>query len=181
MAEIITEKILVAYASTYGSTKEVAEAVAAILGERGIETDLIQMRKVGTLDGYCGVVLGAPLYMFHWHKDALQFLAQQRKALQMLPVAVFALGPFGDPSAEDWQEVRKQITSELAKFPWLSPVAVEVFGGKFDPTKLRFPLNLLPALRDQPASDIRDWGAIREWVNSLPEVFEQAIEELCTK
>lgn len=172
MAEIVTEKILVAYASTYGSTKEVAGAVAAVLGEHGIETDLIPMRKVGTLEGYHAVVLGAPLYMFHWHKDALQFLTQQRKALQKLPVAVFALGPFGDPSDEEWQEVRKQIKAELGKFPWFEPAAVEVFGGKFDPNTLRFPLNLLPALRNMPASDVRDWEAIRAWAISLPEIFQ---------
>jgi menaquinone-dependent protoporphyrinogen oxidase len=81
-------------------------------------------------------------------------------------VAVFALGPFHDKEQE-WQEIRKQLTGELAKFPWLSPVAQTVFGGKFGPATLRFPMTLIPALKKMPASDIRDWDAIRTWATSL--------------
>jgi hypothetical protein len=40
-----------------------------------------------------------------------------------------------------------------------------MFGGKYDPEKLGFPLNLLSG--DELASDIRDWAAIREWASSL--------------
>jgi len=29
--------------------------------------------------GYTAVVLGAPIYMFHWHKDVLHFLSQHGK------------------------------------------------------------------------------------------------------
>ena len=51
--------------------------------------------------------------------------------------------------------------------PWLRPSAVEVIGGKFDPTGLRFPWNLIPVLRRMPASDLRDWDAIRRWASAL--------------
>jgi len=40
-------------------------------------------------------------------------------------------------------------------------------GGKFDPTKLRFSYNLIPVLKKMPASDLRDWVAIRAWASSL--------------
>jgi menaquinone-dependent protoporphyrinogen oxidase len=42
-----------------------------------------------------------------------------------------------------------------------------VIGGKFDPNRLRFPWNLLPALRNMPPSDLRDWEAIRAWASRL--------------
>jgi hypothetical protein len=42
-----------------------------------------------------------------------------------------------------------------------------VFGGKFDPTKLRFPMNLIPALKKMPASDIRNWDTIRARASDL--------------
>ena len=160
------EKVLVAYASTYGSTQEVAEAIAAALRESGLEVDFQSMRKVQSLAGYGAVVLGAPLYIMRWHKDGRRFLAQHRDALKGLPVAVFALGPFHDDEKE-FQEVRAQLDKELAKFPWLTPAATQIFGAKFDPTKLRFPWNLVPALKQMPASDIRDWAAIRAWADSL--------------
>jgi len=68
--------VLVAYATRYGSTQEVAEVVAGTLRERGLEVDIQPMRKVQTLAGFRAVVLGAPLYMFRWHKDALRFLSR---------------------------------------------------------------------------------------------------------
>jgi len=167
-------RVLVAYATRYGSTQEVAEAVASTLRERGLAVDIQPMRDVRSLEQYGAVVLGAPLYMFHWHKDALQFLARHREALTARPVAIFALGPFHDEEKE-YQEVRRQLDKELAKFPWLRPEAIAIFGGKFDPQKLTFPHNLVPALKNMPASDIRDWTAIRAWASDLAALFQPAL------
>lgn len=158
--------VLVAYATRYGSTQEIAETVAATLREGGLTVDLRPARNVQTLAGYQAVVLGAPLYMFHWHKDARHFLERYQDILKQLPVAVFALGPFHNEEKE-FQEVRKELDQELAKFPWLTPAAKAVFGGKFDPEKLTFPHNLIPAMKQMPASDIRDWTTIRAWANDL--------------
>ena len=162
----MSASILVAYATKYGSTQEVAETIAATLREDGAAGVCQPLSKVRTLEGYTAVVLGAPLYMFRWHKDAIRFLSRHRQALMVRPVAVFALGPFHD-DAKERQDARGQLDKELLKFPWFAPVAIEIFGGKFDPEKLRFPLNLLPALRQMPASDARDWTAIRAWAHSL--------------
>lgn len=63
----MSESVLVAYATRYGSTQEVAEAVAATLRERGLEVDIQPMRKVRALAGYSAVVLGAPLYTIVSH------------------------------------------------------------------------------------------------------------------
>jgi menaquinone-dependent protoporphyrinogen oxidase len=164
-------KVLVAYASKYGSTQEVAKAIAATLRERGLTVDFQPMRKVRTLEGYGAVVLGAPFYMGQWLKDAQKFLAQHREALSKRPVAVFALGPtHGDE--QERQGARAQLDKEIAKFPWLTPVALEMFGGKYNPAKLRFPDSLIASLpaspqHGLPASDVRDWTAIHAWASSL--------------
>jgi len=158
--------VLVGYATGYGSTKEVAEAVAATLSKCGQEVDIQPMREVRTLAGYRAIVLGAPLFMFRWHKDALRFLSRHSDALRERPVAVFALGPVHDPHDEDeWQASWGQLEKELEKFPWLTPVAIEMFGGKYDPAKLRFPLKMFAG--NEPASDIRDWTAIDTWATNL--------------
>ena len=170
----MSTSVLVAYATRYGSTQEVAEAIAATLRECGLAVDIQPVQDVRTLDQYSVVLLGAPLYMFHWHKDALHFLARHRETLMQRPVAIFALGPFHN-DAKEFQEVREQLEKELAKFPWLMPAAIEIFGGKFDPQKLTFPHNLLPALKNMPASDIRDWTAIRAWASDLAEKFQPAL------
>jgi len=166
----VASSVLVGYATQYGSTQEVAEAIAATLREGGLEVDIQPLREVRDLAGYSAVVLGAPLVMYHWHKDALGFLKRHRQALTERPVAIFALGPVHEPhDEEEWKSSREQLDKELAKYPWLAPVAQELFGGKFDPTKLRFPLNKLAG--KEPASDARDWIAIRTWAENLKAVL----------
>lgn len=162
----MTGSILVAYATRSGSTQEVAAAIAETLRAQGLAVDLLPAREVRSLEGYRAVVLGAPFYMFRWHKDALGLLSRHRQALESRPVAIFALGP---TSLEDVDkpEVRTQLDQVLGKHPWLKPVAAAMFGGKWDPAKLGFPYNLLPALKQVPASDIRDWAAIRAWASEL--------------
>ncbi len=168
-------KILVTYATTHGSTREVAEQIAATLREGGAVVEVQPARGVRSLEGYRAVVLGAPLYMFRLHGDARRFLRRNRKSLTGgLPIAIFAGGPFGKGNEAEWSEVRKEVDKEMAKFPWLKPVAVQVVGGKFDPNHLRFPWSLLVGLKAVPANDLRDWDAIRAWAEGLAQAFSAA-------
>ncbi len=166
----MTAKILVAFATRYGSTKEVAETVAATLEEQGLEVEVTAAREVRSLDGYGAVVLGTPLYMGALYKDVRALLERNQAALEQTPLALFALGPI---SATDGVEgSRKQLDAALAKLPWLSPVATEVFVGKYDPATLGFKDKMIAALpasplHGEPAHDERDWEAIRGWARAM--------------
>lgn len=158
--------ILVAWATRYGSTEEVAHAIADDLLKQQFAVNAQPMSEVKDLERYAAVVLGFPLYMMRIHKDSRRFLASHQDQLSKRPVALFALGPF-HAEEKEFVEARKQLDKELAKFPWLSPVAVQVIGGRFDPKKLRFPFSFIPVLRNMPASDARDWTAIHAWAGNL--------------
>ena len=163
--------VLVTFATRYGSTREVAQSIADTLKESGIEVDFQLIREVRSVEKYQAVVLGAPLYMFRWHKDARRFLSKHRKEIVQRPIAIFALGPIHDEEKE-WQDVQKQLDKALAKYPWLNPAAVEIFGGRFDPARLRFPYSFLPAMKKIPASDIRDWAKIKSWAENLRDLLK---------
>ncbi len=165
------DSILVAYATRYGSTREVAEAVTAVLRDQRLDVDLQPARAVRSLEAYGAVVLGAPLYMSRWHADAMRFLSRQRKDLVARPVAIFALGPWHDDQKE-LQESRAQLDKELLKCRWLAPLAVEVFAGKFDPAKLGFPYTLIGPLKKLPPEDARNWSAIRAWAGGLAAMLQ---------
>lgn len=159
-------KVLVAYATFYGSTKEVAEVVTGVLRDAGFDTDLLAAKDVRGLAGYAAVVLGAPLAMHKLHKDALGFLSRHRKALDGIPLALFVLGPVHVPHDDsEWEDSRVQLAEQLARLGWLKPITAEVLGGKFDPALLRWPLNKMAG--SEPASDIRDWDAIRAWATDV--------------
>ena len=164
-----SKSILLAYASRFGSTQEVAEAIAAILRENGLEVDLQPMREVKSLDRYDAVVLGAAIYNAKWNTEAHQFVSQYQHALSQVPVVIFTLGPLSSSDAAK-RNSRRQLDSELAKYPWLKPVAIEIFAGKYDPSKpgMRFFDKFLPA------RDVRNWDAIRDWANELTAQLERA-------
>jgi menaquinone-dependent protoporphyrinogen oxidase len=161
-------QILVAYGTRYGSTREVAETVAATFGEHGIDTDVKQAREVRSLDGYDALVLGTPLYMGALHKDVRALLENNQAALERTPFAVFALGPI---KADDGLDAsREQLLTALAKLQVPTPAATVVFVGAFDPARLRFKDKMLAALPASPlhgevVHDERDWDAIRSWAS----------------
>jgi len=164
-----TKSILLAYASRFVSTQEVAETIAATLRDAGPEVDLQLMQDVRSLDRYDAIVLGAAIYNAKWNADAHQFLMQHQDALTQLPVAIFTLGPLTASEAAK-RNSRRQLDSELTKYPWLKPVAVEIFAGKYDPSK--------PGMgffdRFLPARDVRNWDAIHTWAKTLPELLQHA-------
>lgn len=170
----LARTVLVAFGTMYGSTGEVAEAIASALRDAGLAVEVVPARDVKKLDGYGAVVLGAPLIVHKLHKDARGFLSRHRKALAGLPLAVFALGPCKDPrDEEEWRDCQAQFDAALADLGGLEPVATGLFGGRFDPALLKFPLNKMAG--SEPASDARDWDAIDAWVAGLPALFERHV------
>ena len=149
-----------AYATKRGSTREVAESVAATLCALGLEAECRPAAEVEDLDGYAAVVLGGALYMGRWHADARDFLKRPRRLLATLRLAVFAMGP-RTLAESDVEESREQLGNALAMVPELEPASVAVFGGVVDPAELRFPFNRMPA------SDARDWDAIHAWAQDV--------------
>jgi menaquinone-dependent protoporphyrinogen oxidase len=157
---------LVAYASKYGSTVEVAEAIARVLRERVIHVDVRAAAEVEDLDGYDAVVLGGGIYMGRWHRNARGFARHFADELEALPVAVFALGPV-DEVPDHVAGSEKQFRRAVEALPF-EPVATALFGGVIDPRKLHFPFSRMPA------ADLRDWPAIREWALELADELSGA-------
>jgi len=156
--------ILIAYATKHGSTREVADSLAAALREHDLDVTMLPAAQVDDLSPYAGVVVGGSLYTGRWHPDALDFLKRHRSALEALPVAVFAMGP-RTMETHDVAQSRAQLDRALAKVSGVDPFAVTVFGGVLDPRKLRFPFNRMPA------SDARDWDAVHAWAGEIAQAL----------
>jgi len=155
--------VLVAYASRHGSTREVAERICEAIQSTGVRAHLRPAAGVDDVDGYGGVVLGGALYMGRLHRHAHRFLRRHADALAGRPLAVFASGPTDD-EPDHWRESREQLDAALSRYD-LDPVAVQVFGGRVDPSQFHFPLSRIPA------GDSRDWDAIEAWGRSIPELL----------
>ncbi len=161
--------ILLAYASLYGSTHEVAEAVATELRSAQLAVDVVPVHQVASLEAYAAVLLGAAIYNTRWHPEAHEFIERHRTALTLRPLAIFALGPLHRTAAA-MARSQRQLEAELGRYPWLKPLATQMFVGKIDPVKL----SIWERIGVTP-SDERDWDAIRGWARSLALQLKQAL------
>jgi menaquinone-dependent protoporphyrinogen oxidase len=157
--------ILVAYASKRGSTKEIAETVAATLRREGLGVCLERAEDVQSLNGYDAVVLGSAVYMKRWRGDARHFLKKHRRSLRQIPFWVFSSGPVGDPANDnpEWAEPPK-IVEKVEEMGGRSHV---VFGGCLPPEPKNFMERAMVEGTPREHRDRRDWTQIRDWAHQI--------------
>jgi menaquinone-dependent protoporphyrinogen oxidase len=161
------KKVLVAYASKYGATAEIAEQVGEGLKKAGLEVEVLPAEKVKDLGEYGAVVLGSAVYAGQWRKEASDFLQGNEQALKEMPVWLFSSGPTGegDPveAMKGW------------RFPEaLQPVADRIgprdkafFMGEIDMKKLNLPERMIIKAMKAPSGDFRDWETIESWAGGI--------------
>lgn len=85
--------VLVAYASRYGATAEIAERIALTLIEEGVDARAQQITKVRDLAGVDAFVVGSAVYFGSWLKPATAFVERHRATLSDRPLWLFSSGP----------------------------------------------------------------------------------------
>ena len=194
------KKILVTYATMAGSTAEVAQAVGEELTRSGLQVDVLPLSEVKDLDGYAGVVVGAPMIM-GWHRAAQRFLKKHRKAFQHIPLAAFVMAiSLTKTDVTTLDGVLVTVDEKLPKLPQKAgslsfkeryanlsnyikpilkavrparPVSIGVFGGRLEYGRLKWWAVLFVMLIIQAqAGEKRNWDAIRFWAAGLPAAFQ---------
>jgi len=169
-------KTLVAYASKYGSTKEIAEFIAERLRQGGVSAEARSVETVSNPEDYEALVVGSAVYMQHWMDPAIEFVNKHHAALAERPVWLFSSGPL-ELSPElvaknDLDIVPKEIPGLQESF---KPRDHRVFFGVLDPKKLSFKhkaLRKLPAARPLfPEGDFRQWDEIKSWTDEIAQTL----------
>jgi menaquinone-dependent protoporphyrinogen oxidase len=94
-------RVLVAYASKYGGTAEIAEALAKAMRESGVDAEARQAAEVTDLAGYGAAVVGSGVYAGRWAGDARRFVKSHKRELRDMPTWLFCSGPTGGGPKED--------------------------------------------------------------------------------
>jgi menaquinone-dependent protoporphyrinogen oxidase len=173
----MNERMLVTYATRAGSTHEVADCIANVLRENGLEADVRHVKQVNDLNGYQGVILGSAIRMGHILPEALQFAKRFQRELRGLPVIYFVVCA---TMGEDTPENRRIVETYLEPLCKLHPPAATkgLFAGKVDPAKLEFPWSFfLKYVKEGPmaSGDRRNWDAIRAWAASLVPILHKLV------
>ena len=169
------KQVLVAYATKYGATEEIAEKIGEVLRQAGLQVDVLPADRVGDLSAYKAVVLGSAVYFGQWRKEAVKFLKTNEVVLVEKPVWLFSSGPSGegDPVElmQGWQLPGK-----------LQPVAdrirprdVAVFHGTVDVNKLSFLEKWVVKNVKTPIGDYRDWEAITAWATAIAKELHESV------
>ena len=160
-------KVLIAYATKYGATAEIAEHIGQVITEVGLAAEVRPVEEVSDVGSYEAVVLGSAVYVGQWRKEAARFLETNEEALAQRPVWLFSSGPTGqgDPVAllKGWRlpQAQQPIADRV------KPRDIAVFHGALDEKKLSLVEKMMIKTVKAPAGDYRDWAAITAWANGI--------------
>ena len=161
------DKILVAYATKYGSTQQIAEKVGEVFRQANLDVDVVQVDRVRDLTPYKVVILGSAVYIGKWRKEAVEFLKKNVQALAERQVWIFSSGPTGEG---DPVELMKgwRFPTELQPFvDQIKPHDIAVFHGNLSTEKMNFMEKQVIKTVKAPVGDFRDWNAVTDWANSI--------------
>ena len=176
-------KILVAFATMSGTTRESAEAIGEELRRSGNEVHVKHVREVRSVEGYTAAVVGTPVMGGFLNWGCTRFLKRNRTALGTMPVACFvACGAMSDPTDENKATARKYVDKMRNVAPAIEPVDTVAFGGalKADGPDFEranpFLKFIIPKLASE-FKDGRDFDAIRAWARGLSEKLSRDTKE----
>lgn len=160
-------KVLVCAATRYGATGEIADAVADVLAERGLEVTVIPPEQAGAIEQFDAVVLGSAVYMGQWMKPARELVDRSAAALAARPVWLFSSGPVGEPAkpAENPVDVSKILQSTKARDH-------RVFTGRLVKKHLSFPDRAMASAIRAAEGDFRNWAEIRAWAAGIASALQ---------
>ena len=163
----MAQPALVAYATIYGSTREIAERLAARLRERGIATDCRPVAAVDDVSMYEGVIVGSGVYHGSWIPAAAQFVQRQEQALSARHVWFFSVAAFGDRHRLLGALMKKEPREMPALERIVHPRQYRVFAGVIERHRWSMTGGLMLRLFGGHFGDNRDWNDIDQWADQI--------------
>jgi menaquinone-dependent protoporphyrinogen oxidase len=166
-------QVLVAYATKYGATAEIAEKIGEVLRDAGLSADVLPADRVSDLSRYNAVVLCSGVYVGQWRKEAARFLEDNEKELAARPVWLFSSGPTGEGDAVElmkgWRFPQQAVADRI------QPRDIAIFHGLLDSKKLSLPDKLMIRAVKAPMGDFRDWDAIASWAAAIADALRKEV------
>jgi menaquinone-dependent protoporphyrinogen oxidase len=161
-------KILVAYASKYGATAEIAGKIGEVLCQAGLQVEVIPVDQVRNVNPYRAVILGSALYIDKWLKGAETFVKVNEKGLSQRPVWIFSSGPTdkGDPIK---LVAGKRLPSAMEPVvERIRPRDIAVFHGYNNLEKMNWIEKFaIRSIVKKSFGDFRDWDMIAKWAEQI--------------
>ena len=168
-------KILVAHASMYGSTLEIATAISEVFLRGGAHVDVLPAGKVKDIGQYDGIVLGTAVRAGKPLRDAVSFAKKFSAGFAGKRIALYSVGiMMRDDTPENRVKAREVLAPILTQTG--EPTAIGLFAGRIDYKKIGFPLSFF--FKREPSGmmregDWRDWDMIRKWAADIAALWKE--------
>ena len=166
-------KVLVAYASKYGATAEIAGKIGETLKAEGLRVDVLPIKEARNLTDYKDLVIGSAMYLGMWRREAVNFLKKNEKLLSERRVWIFSTGPSGKG---DPVQLLKGVVVPFGVKPVIDrikPRETVVFHGNLDEKKMNLWEKWMVKTAKGEFGDFRDWEAITKWAKEIAEVLKK--------
>jgi menaquinone-dependent protoporphyrinogen oxidase len=160
-------RLLVAYGTRGGSTREVGHRIARVLRARHIQVDVQAAADIQTVCGYSGVIIGSGIYNGSWTPEVIAFVRQHRFVLAHGAVWLFSMAAFGDSHPLIGRLVRREPREIDELTETLRPRSYRVFAGVIDPRGWSRAGRVLLHGFGGRAGDNRNWTEITAWAESI--------------
>ena len=165
-------RVLVAYATKYGATAEIAEKIGQVLRQAGLGVDVMPAERVSDVRAYKAVVVGSAVYIGQWRKQAAAFLRANEQALAERPVWLFSSGPTGEGDPVKLVQGWRLPTKLQPIADRIRPRDIVVFQGAANVQKMNFLEKWMLKNVKAPAGDFRDWDAITAWATAIADALK---------
>ena len=164
-------QVLVAYATKYGATAEIAEKIGQVLRQAGLRADVLPAQRAKDPSSYQAIVLGSAVYIGQWRKEAATFLGANEKALSERPVWLFSSGPTGEGDPVQLTKGWRLPKAQQSIADRIRPRDIAVFHGALDPKKMNLIEKWMIKNVKAPVGDFRDWDAIDAWARAISDAL----------
>lgn len=193
------KKVLIAYGSRYGSTAEIARAMAEALEKGGVDPQLLDLEQTRekqwpSLASFDGILVGSGIKIGRWTRQATKFLEKHIDEIKTLKSKGLALGVFvscglaSTPGKHD--EARQTYVQKTLNDVGISGLVdvYDAFGGVYDLSPSS-PLGFLDrrmlsvgakqmskdgvTVKEGERNDLRDWDQIRAFTENFAQLVER--------
>lgn len=160
-------RVLVVYASRFGSTREIAERIGGRLSAQGLQVDVRKVDAADDIEPYDAIVFGSPIFGQRWLAEAETWIRRRRGVLSGYPTWLFSVGTFGDDRRGLGPLVRHEPRGSRALREVITPRDYRVFAGVIERDRWPWPSRLLYRACGGRFGDNRAWAEIDGWADSI--------------
>jgi menaquinone-dependent protoporphyrinogen oxidase len=167
------------YATTEGQTRLIAEAIASVLREEGLESEARELSPSSPPPDWLNIrsaVVGASLHGGRHQRTAARFLEREARHLAVRPAAFFSVSLSAGSTNPAEVDAAHAIARDFVRSARWEPRRIACFAGKLAYTQYgffkRLVLRFIAAREGAPTDTSRDyeftdWAAVRGFARAI--------------